>query len=105
MVVRLCLAYPNFLRRGEGANFIETIRSDRRSDGFWIGITLTMIGFCYSIGWNFFFYRLCYDLLPMFRSMRVASRGAMIAYLGLAGEMIRRERSGAPMQVTSAHVN
>jgi chromosome partitioning protein len=32
------------------------------------------------------------------------SRGA-IAYLGLAGEMIRRERSGAPMQVTSAHVN
>jgi len=32
------------------------------------------------------------------------SRGA-IAYLGLAGEMIRRERGGAPMQVSPAHVN
>ena len=32
------------------------------------------------------------------------SRGA-IAYLGLAGEMIRRERGGAPMQINPAHVN
>ena len=32
------------------------------------------------------------------------SRGA-IAYLGLAGEMIRRERGGAPMHVGAPHVN
>ena len=44
----------------------------------------TIIGFCYSLGWNFFFYRILYDVLPLFRSMRVAMRGSMIAYLGLA---------------------
>jgi hypothetical protein len=84
IITRLCLAYPSFLRRGENANFIQTLRSDRRSDAFWIGLAWTIIGFCYSLGWNFFFYRILYDVLPLFKSMRVAVRGAMIAYLGLA---------------------
>lgn len=84
VIARLCLAYPSFLRRGENANLIDTLRSDRRSDAFWLGLVWTIIGFCYSLGWNFFFYRLLYDLLPLFKSMRVAVRGAMIAYLGLA---------------------
>ncbi len=83
LIARLCLAYPAFLRR-ENANFIETLRSDRRSDAFWLGLAWTVIGFCYSLGWNFFFYRILYDVLPLFRSMRVAARGAMFAYLGLA---------------------
>jgi len=84
VTVRLCLAYPNFLRRGEGANLIETIRSDRRTDAFWVGVTLAVIGFFYSIGWNFFFYRILYDLVPGFKSMRAPMRGALFAYLGLA---------------------
>ncbi|MEP6818974.1 MAG: hypothetical protein ABJA18_05530 [bacterium] len=84
IITRLCLAYPAFLRRGENANFIETLRSERRSDEFWIGIAWTVIGFCYSLGWNFFFYRILYDVVPLFRGMRVAMRGSMIAYLGLA---------------------
>jgi hypothetical protein len=84
VIARLCLAYPSFLRRGENANLIETLRSERRSDAFWLGLVLTIIGFCYSLGWNFFFYRILYDVLPLFRSMRVAVRGAMFAYLGLA---------------------
>jgi hypothetical protein len=63
---------------------IDTLRSERRSDAFWLGLVWTIIGFCYSLGWNFFFYRILYDLLPLFKSMRVAVRGAMIAYLGLA---------------------
>ncbi len=83
LVARLCLAYPAFLPTRH-ANLIETLRSDHRCDAFWLGLVLTLIGFCYSLGWNFFFYRICYDLFPMFRSMRVASRGAMLAYLGLA---------------------
>ena len=84
IIVRLCIAYPAFLGRGENANLIETVRSQRRGDAFWIGVVCTMIGFCYSLGWNFFFYRILYDFVPMFRSMRVAARGSMIAYLGLA---------------------
>jgi hypothetical protein len=92
LVARLCLAYPSFLR-AEGANFIETLRSPRRDDLFWLGLMLSAVGFCYSLGWNFFFYRICYDLLPVFRSMRVPTRGAMFAYLGLAllaGAGVRR---------------
>ena len=83
VLVRLCLAYPAFLRATQ-ANFIETLRSTRRCDAFWLGILLTVVGFCFSLGWNFFVYRICYDLLPMFAGMRVASRGAMLAYLGLS---------------------
>ena len=83
VVTRLCLAYPRFLLTAH-ANLVETLRSPRRCDAFWLGLLLTVIGFCYSLGWNFFFYRLCYDLLPMFKSMRVVTRGAMMAYLGLA---------------------
>jgi hypothetical protein len=83
-ITRLCLAYPAFLRRGEHANFIATLRSERRSDAFWLGVVLTVIGFCYSLGWNFFFYRILYDVVPLFRSMRVVVRGSMFAYLGLA---------------------
>jgi hypothetical protein len=83
VVARLCLAYPNFLPSAR-ASLLETLRSEHRCDGFWLGLILTVIGFCYSLGWNFFFYRICYELIPMFRSMRVVSRGAMVAYLGLA---------------------
>jgi len=83
-IARLCLAYPSFLKRGENANLVETLRSERRNDAFWLGLVLTIVGFCYSLGWNFFFYRICYDLILMFRSMRVPPRGAMFAYLGLA---------------------
>src|SRR5439155_26172431 len=82
-LTRLCLAYPRFLPTAS-ANLVDTIRSQSRTDAFWLGLTLTVIGFCYSLGWNFFFYRLCYDLIPMFNSIRVVTRCAMILYLGLA---------------------
>ena len=83
VLARLCLAYPRFLINSS-ANLVDTLRSRRRCDAFWLGMLLTLTGFCFSLGWNFFFYRICYDLIPMFRSMRVASRGAILAYLGLA---------------------
>lgn len=84
ILARLCLAYPSFFREGQNANLIETIRSNRRDDGFWIAIVLVSLGFVYSIGWNFFFYRLLYDFMPGFKSIRAPMRGAMFAYLGLA---------------------
>jgi hypothetical protein len=83
VIARLCLAYPAVLRCGS-ANLLETLRSKRRGDAFWLGLVWTAIGFGYSLGWNSFFYRTLYDVLPLFRSMRVAVRGAMFAYLGLA---------------------
>ena len=83
ILTRLCLAYPSFFPV-QNANLVATIRSSRREDGFWIGIVLVITGFIYSIGWNFFFYRLLYDFMPGFKSIRAPMRGAMFAYLGLA---------------------
>lgn len=83
VLTRLCLAYPDFLRR-ESANLIETIRSARRGDAFWIGVVLSVLGFCYSLGWNFFLYRIHYDLLLPFKSIRAPMRAAILACLGLA---------------------
>ncbi len=71
-------------RAAKGANFLQPLRSQWRGDAFWLGLVWTIIGFCYSLGWNSFFYRILYDVLPLFRSLRVAARGAMFAYLGLA---------------------
>jgi hypothetical protein len=103
-VARLCLSYPALLRRGEGANLIETLRSPRRTEAFWLGLLWFGVGFCYSLGWNFFFYRILYQLIPIFKSMRVPTRGAMIAYLGLSvlaglgvgrlAELVARKRPG-----------
>jgi hypothetical protein len=83
-LARCCVSYPSFLRRGEHDNLIETVRSPRRSEAFWLGLVWVAVGFFYSLGWNFFFYRILYQLLPIFKSMRVPTRGAMIAYLGLS---------------------
>jgi hypothetical protein len=83
VVARLCIAYPRFLHTAR-TNLVETLRSQHRGDAFWLGGILTVLGFCFSLGWNFFFFRICYELIPMFKSMRVVSRGAMLAYLGLA---------------------
>jgi hypothetical protein len=82
MIARCCIRYPDFIHAKNG-NLRETIRGFS-SDAVWLGILLTIVGFCFSLGWNFFFYRLCYDLIPLFRSMRMPTRGAMYAHLGLA---------------------
>lgn len=86
LLVRLSIAYPRVLRRGgEGEeNLIASLRSERRCDAFWLGSMLAVVGFCYSLGMNFFFYKILYHLIPMFKSMRVPTRGAMFCYLGLA---------------------
>ena len=80
--LRICFQYPQVF--GLRGNVIDTLRSSRRSDAFWVGTILFVVGFLYSLGWNFFFYRLLYTVFLPFRSMRVPTRGAMVAYLGLS---------------------
>lgn len=84
LFVRLCIEYPMIIRRGQNANLIDTLRSPFRSDAFWIGALLVVIGFIFSIGWHFFIWRLLYYLMPGFQSIRAPMRGAMFAYLGLS---------------------
>ncbi|HEX8339040.1 MAG TPA: hypothetical protein VF621_20130, partial [Pyrinomonadaceae bacterium] len=83
VAARVWVAYPARFRAAD-ANFFETLTSPRRCDAFWVGLVLAAVGFLYTLGWNFFFYRICYDLFPVFRNMRVPARGSMFAYLGLA---------------------
>ena len=81
-LVRLCLAYPELLRFGRDRNLVDTIR--RRSEAFFLGLLWTTLGFFGSLGMNFFFHRLLFEYLFIFRSVRVPARWAMIAMLGVA---------------------
>lgn len=82
ILVRLCLAYPQALRFGQSRNLIETIQ--RASETFGIGLVWVLLGFFGSLGMHFFFHRLLFDYLFIFRSIRVPARWAMIAMLGVA---------------------
>ncbi|MGZ8844206.1 MAG: hypothetical protein ACXW18_11130, partial [Pyrinomonadaceae bacterium] len=85
VTVRLSLAYPLVLRRATGAkNLIEHIRNPQSNDALWLGTIWLVTGFLMSLGTNSWFYRILYDLIFLFRSMREPSRAAMVADLGLA---------------------
>ncbi len=81
-LVRLCLAYPQELRRGPNRSLIETIRSG--SDAFAFGLLWLTLGFFGSLGMHFFFHKLLFEYGFVFRSIRVPARWAMIAMLGMA---------------------
>lgn len=82
--VRLCLAYPRALSFNDDRNLVETIRAARGSEAFGLGLIWGVLGFCGSLGMNFFFHRALFDYVSLFRSIRVPARWAMIAYVGLA---------------------
>ncbi|MGI9069010.1 MAG: hypothetical protein ACR2HX_21730 [Pyrinomonadaceae bacterium] len=84
LLIRLLIAYPEVVKGPWQRNILASLRSDRRSDAFWLGILWAVIGFAGSLGLNFFFHRFLYENVPLFRSIRVPARWAMICYLGLA---------------------
>ena len=84
LIARLSLSYPRALRRLTGAaNLLEHIRNSQR-EALWLGVIWTVIGFFLSLGTNSWLYRVLFDLAFIFHSMREPTRGAMIAYVGLA---------------------
>lgn len=83
LIARCAIAYPRILMRAHN-NLLETLRSESRSDGYWLGLVWAVTGFIASFGLNFFVYRVLYDLLWPIRSMRVPARAAMLCYVGLA---------------------
>jgi hypothetical protein len=80
-LVRLCLAYPRALRLGKDRNLLDTLRTTETAS---IGFLWVVLGFLGSLGMHFFFHRLLFDYVFVFRSIRVPARWAMIAILGLA---------------------
>jgi hypothetical protein len=85
MVARLSIAYPALIRqRTLAPNLVESLRSDRRDDAFWLGLTWAICGFVLSFGTHSFVYRALYDLILPMRSLRAPMRAAMTCYVGLA---------------------
>ncbi|MEP6911970.1 MAG: hypothetical protein ABI923_04400 [bacterium] len=84
LLTRFLIAYPHIVKRPRQRNAIASLRLERRSDAFWLGLLWAVIGFSGSLGMNFFFHRFLYENVPLFRSIRVPARWAMICYLGLA---------------------
>src|SRR5439155_3798091 len=86
VMTRCCIAYPRVLRvcmSGE-RSLRETVRSPVRSELFAHALVWATVGFLGSFGLNLFFHRVLYEFVPIFSGMRVATRWAMICYVGLA---------------------
>jgi len=86
VVVRCLVAYPRVLRRALGGdrNLSASFNSTERSELFGQALVWIVIGFAGSFGLNFFFHKFLYDHVSVFRGLRVATRWAMICYVGLA---------------------
>lgn len=86
LLVRFSLAYPQVISncmRGD-KDLRESICSTQRSELFGHALLWMLIGFAGSFGLNFFFHRFLFENVVIFQSMRVATRWAMICYVGLA---------------------
>lgn len=84
LIIRILIAYPEVFRRAREPNILASLRSSRRSEAFWVGITWTVVGFLGSLGMNFYFHQFLYQYISLFRSIRVPARWAMICFVGLA---------------------
>lgn len=86
ILVRCLIAYPRVLRQALGGdrNLSESFGSLGRSEVFGHALVWIVIGFAGSFGLNFFFHKFLYDNVSIFRGMRVATRWAMICYVGLS---------------------
>lgn len=96
LLARLLLTAPGFLRRAQPLKF-RLRRPIWFSEALEIGLVWTLIGFIGSFGMNFVFHRTLYRYAPLFRSIRVPARWAMICFVGLsllaavgAGKLVER---------------
>lgn len=92
VLLRLLLAYPRRFRPAGDAHLRATLRrwltrpeaEGGRAEGWEHGLVWLLLGFFGSLGMNFFFHRLLFEYVFIFRSIRVPARWAMMACLGLA---------------------
>ena len=86
LFVRCLIAYPRVLRKALSGdrNLAASFNSGARSEVFGHALIWITLGFAGSFGLNYFFHKLLYDYVFVFRGMRVATRWAMICYVGLA---------------------
>lgn len=80
---RLLAAAPNLVQRLRKPRFCLR-RPEWLTESLEIGLVWTGFGFIGSFGMNFFFHRLLFEYVPIFRSIRVPARWAMICFVGLS---------------------
>ena len=114
IALRCLIACPHALRDlpDPRKTLREKISSRLRSNLLAHGMVWGAVGFLGSFGLNFFFHRMLFEFVPLFRSMRVAVRWAMICYLGLAllaglgavrlAQLIKRNWPRLPASMTFA---
>jgi hypothetical protein len=97
-VLRLLVSPPKFnLRFDQVRTWLETSRGEAIS----VGLVWTIVGFVGSFGMNLPFHSFLFKFIPLFRSIRVPARWAMICFVGLSilagmGAMRAVERLGVP---------
>ena len=78
LVARCILAPPGFLRLFRASKLRAALRAWSPSEAVGVGLIWTLVGFIGSFGMNFFFHRLLFEYVPLFRSIRVPARWAMV---------------------------
>lgn len=84
IVVKCFVARPRFWQhikswREKTAPYVQW-----RREAIVVGLIWVVLGFIGSFGMNFFFHRLLFDYVPLFRSIRVPARWSMICFVGLS---------------------
>jgi hypothetical protein len=83
LIARYALMPPKFLPIIKAARLRLEARNSS-TEAAWLGGIWLLIGFVGSFGMNLFFHRLLFNYVPIFRSIRVPARWAMICFVGLA---------------------
>ena len=114
LAVRWCLAWPRAFFWVRHRNLRESVHHGTRGDVIGVGLICFVTGFLGSFGLRFWFHRALYELVPLFRSIRVPARWAMVADLGLAllagagalalAETWQRRRGGSHLAGTAVFV-
>jgi hypothetical protein len=84
LFLRWSLAWPRAFFWVRHPNLHESLRHGRRGEVIGVGLICFVTGFLGSFGLRFSFHRALFELIPLFRSIRVPARWAMVADLGLA---------------------
>ena len=84
VVVRWSFALPKIVRAVRQPNWLAAVRSAASFEPTALASIWLSMGFFGSFGFSFIFHRVLFNLVPLFRSMRVPARWSMICYLGLA---------------------
>jgi hypothetical protein len=84
LIARWLVAPPRMLRLFKASSLRAALRACRPSEGIGVGLIWAVVGFVGSFGMNFFFHRLLFEYVPLFRSIRVPARWAMVCFVGLS---------------------